>query len=157
MQSENQRIGFFLRRCHRYIFVVIRCLGFCFLLLSLSLFLSLSLSFFPGGPAGAGALFLCCSSSLFRQAPTTSGRPLSGLSSALLLAPPFCLPFAPPFPPRRGRSPLLPAVFSSLSSCLSVFSLFPSLSISLSLSLSLACIANCLPLSTLVRTRKAMN
>ena len=32
---------------------------------ALSLSFSLSLSFFPGGPARTGALFLCCSSSLF--------------------------------------------------------------------------------------------
>ena len=82
--------------------------------LSLSLPLTLSLSFFPGGPARAGALFLCCSSSLFRQAPTTSGRPLTGLSSALLLAPLSASLLLPPSPPSWPVSPPLCLLFSSL-------------------------------------------
>ena len=55
-------------------------------------------SFPPGGPAGAGALFLCCSS-FCRQASTTSDLGLRGISVALPLAPsspPFCSPISPP-------------------------------------------------------------
>ena len=91
----------------------------------------LSFSFFPGGPAGAGLSLPCCSSSLPCKAPTSSGLALGQLSIALPLAPLF-LPLLP-LPPRRGRSPLLPIVSSSLSSCL-VFSFFLSLCLSLSFS-----------------------
>ena len=98
--------------------------------------LALSLSLSSWGPARAGALPRCCSSSFSRKAPT-SRRALNWLSVALPLAP--LPPFAPPLPPRRSRSPLLPAVSFSRFSCLSVFlcplflvclsPLFPSLSV----------------------------
>ena len=123
-----------MRLFNRKNVAVIRCLGFCFLLgsfsLSLSLFLSLnfSLSFFPGGPAGAGVFFQCCFFSLFSQVPTTSGRPLNGLSSVSFLAPLSASLLLPPSPPSPPVSPpshcLLFSFFVSFCHSLLTVSLF---------------------------------
>ena len=103
---------------------------------SLSLFLS-------WGPAGVGVSSLCRASFFWCEAPPTRVWRLEGLASRSFLPPSSSL--CSPLPPCRGRSPLLPAVSSSLSSCLSV-----SFSLCLSLFSFSLCLAVCLLAGPLV-------